>query len=191
MKNNECFYQNMLLVAGMSRNTGKTSFILEVIKRFSVLTPLVALKVTNIKPGGGRFHGSHEVEGVERYTIQEETNRYSHKDTSKMLRAGASRAFLVSAREEWLNDALRELFTRVSRESVFVCESGGLRNILKPGVMVIVRSGNEKNRKPGMEKLEKTADLKVFSGNGQFTPGADALELKEGKWFLSPRGREH
>ncbi len=185
MKNNGLFYKNMLLVTGMSRNTGKTRFILEVIKRFSVIAPLVALKVTNIKPEGGRFHGSHEVEDVERYTILEETNLNSRKDTSKMLRAGASRAFLVCAREEWLNDALSELFTRVSSESVFVCESGGLRNILKPGVMVVVRSGNEKNVKPGMEELAKKTDLTVFSGNGLFIPGTDVLKLEEGKWSVA------
>lgn len=181
----EKFYPNILLVSGMSRNTGKTRFILEVIERFSRETQIVALKVTSIRPDEAEFHGEHETGATEEYSIYEEKDTSSHKDTSKMLRAGASRAFLVSSREEWLNDAVEELFKKVSSSSLFVCESGSLRSVLKPGVMVMVTSGNEENIKSRAVKMAKLADLTVRSSNNLFSPDTGVIGLEKGRWVIT------
>lgn len=181
---------NMLIVGGLSRNVGKTTFLLRLIEHFACKGPLVAVKVTSVSPGGESFHGKHDLDGIERYSILEETDRGSDKDTSKMLRAGAGEAFLVSARDRYIKEALSSLFEKVDRSSLFVCESNSLRRIINPGLFVMIRSNSEKNIKQNCCDLVDMADIVSYSDGKGFKPGLEVIGLKNGVWRIEENSQE-
>ena len=91
---------HMLLIGAAGRNTGKTEFACTLLRRFSTLQSITAIKITVIRsdesrgscPRGGSGCGvCSSLEGE--YDITEETDRDGSKDTSRLLRAGANHVF--------------------------------------------------------------------------------------------------
>ena len=91
---------NMVLIGGNSRNSGKTTMACNIISKLSAAHEIVGLKVTAIRPGEDQFHGNHGVEETTGFSIFEELNASSHKDTSKMLMAGGPHFFFFSTKEK-------------------------------------------------------------------------------------------
>ena len=68
------------------------------------------------------------------YAIYEETNRELSKDTSRMLRAGASRVFFAKVTDNSLFEAFNEILNLIPEDSPVICESPALRNFIEPGL---------------------------------------------------------
>ena len=126
---------NMLIIAGEGRNVGKTHLACKVIRQLSALNSVTAVKISS------HFHETDPkdilLEEKGKYIILEE-KKISGKDSSLMLQAGAQRVFFIMAPGEYL----REVFLLVRpflEEGPVVCESGGLINIVQPGVFLFVK----------------------------------------------------
>ncbi len=151
-------YPNILLIAGTGRNVGKTEFVCQCINYFSKQHKLVGLKVTN------HFH-----EGEERtYSLKEEHNSESSKDTSRMLRAGASKVFYCQAEEAYLEKAFTVFLEQIDKDTIVICESGALRNLIQPGKFIVVRNTNLPIVKPKAQRFLNLADLIVTSDGKTF-----------------------
>jgi hypothetical protein len=84
----------------------------------------------------------------------EELDRNTGKDSSRMLNAGALRSFFAVADPEGL-ERIPDLLTGLAGEDTFwVVESGGLLQVIEPGLFVRIGSGET----PGPEQLEATKD---------------------------------
>lgn len=140
---------NMLMIGGNSRNAGKTTLACKVIEKISANYPVIGLKVTSIRPGEADLHGSHSDDDLSGYSIIEEVNSKSNKDTSLMLQAGASRVFYVRANEGFGLKAMVEFMTRFNTNQPIICESRSLRNDVTPGLFIMVMhkaaAGKEKD----------------------------------------------
>jgi len=128
---------NLLLIAGTGTNSGKTSLACRIIESFPGL-PITAIKITP------HFHETtpglilkSEKDG---YTIYEETNRDSSKDTSRMIRAGAAKVYIAKVKDNKLAEAFYEIMKEVPEGSPVICESPALRNFVEPGVFIIMTS---------------------------------------------------
>lgn len=158
-------HNNLLLVAGTGRNSGKTSFVCRVCEAWDTPLPLVCIKISNhihLLEGTRLLYSSKD------FSIYEETREASDKDTARMLAAGASKVLFIEADGEFVYQAFQKALESIPIVSAIICESGTLRRYIKPSLFVILHT-------LGTEPKESSKDLmtmadKVFyfeSGNLQ------------------------
>lgn len=156
----------MIMVGGNSRNSGKTSVACSIINKLSAGHEVIGLKVTSIRPGENETHGNHHEDSNSGFTIFEERDCHSEKDTSKMLRAGATHVYFIRVEDTFAEQAILHFFSSYINNEFIVCESRSLRNIIEPGLfLMMVRNPVSGRLKEVVDYLEK-ADY-IFDYNSQ------------------------
>ena len=130
-----------------------------IIQKFSSAHEIIGLKVTAIRPGEDEFHGNHDVEESADFSIFEELNASSHKDTSKMLRAGAHRVFYIRVNEKFIQKAILHFLSTYINKQIIVCESRSLRRLINPGLfLMMMRLPEEGKAKNDIDTFLSLAD---------------------------------
>ena len=177
--------KNMLIAGGTGRNTGKTEYLCRLISRLSGDRKIIALKISGIKPGNDLHHGRHSPP-PEKFRLIEETCRDGVKDSSKMLVAGALRAFYLRTRDEFLEEALDHFFTIAGRDAFIIAESARLRKIIRPGLFIMVRRQGDDVTMKSVADLIPLVDVMVNSDGSTFNPPPERIGLEKGGWYLLP-----
>lgn len=81
------------------------------------------------------------------YSVYLETEAGTDKDTSRMLRAGASKVFFAKVRDHDLVAAFRAIMKHIPEGMAVVCESPALRYYIEPGAFFIMNSDSAHNTK--------------------------------------------
>ena len=153
----------MLLIGAAHRNAGKTEYACEVIRRQTADHQVVGVKITCISereslcPRGGEGCGVG-ASLAESYCITEELRPDGAKDTSRMLRAGASPVLWLRVRAEHLDDGVAALLARIPPDAVMICESNSARQALVPGLFLVLRRANDPTMKPSCAAVAHHAD---------------------------------
>lgn len=133
---------NLLIIAGTGNKSGKTSMACRIIEQYRHLK-IFGIKITP------HFHDVTEglVKVLEEsgYSVYEETNRETSKDSSRMLRAGAIKVFFAKVTDTTLEEAFFEILEHIPSKAPIICESPALRNYIEPGLFIIMDS-------PGINK---------------------------------------
>ena len=175
--------RNMIIIGGASRNVGKTELVCGLIRRFSFERDIVSLKISGINPGNGPVHGQHGPP-PDKFDLMRETGREGIKDSSKMLLAGAGRAYYLRTRDEYLPEAMDHFFSIEGQDAVIICESISLRKIITPGLFVIVRSDSEESVKRSLGEVLHLVDLTIVSDGMAFAPDPGIISLDERGWHM-------
>lgn len=134
---------NLLLIAGNGRNVGKTYFACKIIAQLSATTKVCGIKISS------HFHSFCEKDILfqnEHFILLEEKQN-STKDSSLMLKAGAKHVYFIMTKQEHLHEAFQKIQSHLP-EYAIVCESGGLHEIVTPGLFFFVhQSGKELEKK--------------------------------------------
>lgn len=173
----------LLIVSGTGRNVGKTELVCRLIARFSAQTEIFALKVSAIFPDEHLLHGDHTNIGTDR-TLFRETRRDTPKDTSRMLRSGASGVYYMQGDRTSIEADFLSLRRSLPQQSIIISESNSLADVVRPGLHIVVtsRSGEIK---PRALPLLDTADLVITSDGASGFPGIEAVELDPSKgWHV-------
>ena len=177
---------NMVMIGGNSRNSGKTTMARKIISKLSVLHEVIGLKVTSIRPDEREMHGTHTEENAPGFTIFEELNPDSYKDTSKMLRAGATRVFYIRISENYIEKAVLHFMLKYINNQIIVCESRSLRLIINPGLfLMMMRLPVESKKKKDVEAF-LSLDDRVFDfdeGVSVLDQFVDKLQVVDGKFI--------
>lgn len=168
---------NLLLIAGKGTKSGKTTMACRIIEHIRH-HDLIAIKITP------HFHettpGLVLISEKEGYSIYKETNTDTTKDTSRMLRAGASQVYYAKVTDNSLSEAFTEIMEYIPGTPPIICESPALRHYVEPGLFIIMSSYvvnkqkdiNNLLRLPHviytMEKLEKTRSVPISFKNGEW-----------------------
>lgn len=125
---------NILLVSGGGRNVGKTSFVCATIEKFAQQQhEIVGIKISS------HFHALPNslplLFSDDTLVIARETLRHTAKDSSRFLAAGAAEVLYVQAKNDGLQRAVPQLVNFI-RNRACICESGGLREFITPGLHV-------------------------------------------------------
>ena len=159
-------FENIILIAGSGRNVGKTTFGCGII-RAAKKQEIVAVKITP------HFHdatpGLIEIEKGSGWTVSEETNAASKKDSSLFLKNGAKKSYFIQAKEDTLSNAFNVIKKYLRNEELVIIESAALHEIIQPTLFIFVLPDGkiiEKEIEPILEK----ADLIVVSNGKQFFP---------------------
>jgi hypothetical protein len=128
---------NLLLIAGTGNKSGKTTFACRIIEQFRD-KGIFGIKITP------HFHettaGLNMIVSKAGYSVYEETNGGTNKDTSRMLKAGAGRVFFAKVTDNELKNAFTEIMRFIPEGTPIVCESPALRHYVEPGLFVIMNS---------------------------------------------------
>jgi len=172
----------LLLIAGTGRDSGKTTLACVLIRKFTSLKSVIALKITphfhkNIE-SGRILHKTREL------YIAEETDTSTGKDSSRMLKAGALHSYFVMTTDEYLFEAFLKVRELIPTDSLIICESGGLRQYVEPGLFFMMNKKGTETVKPLSEKLLALADRVItFDGkNIDFDP--DTIAIEDNLWTL-------
>lgn len=158
----------LILVGGQAKHVGKTTLVCNIISAFPQLG-WSAAKVTNHK---------HEVTGCElrlrsgRWSIWEQRMASDQNDTSRFLKAGAKKAYLLRAEDPDLMDGWKTLRTIVSEKDVIV-ESSRAASFLDADLFLMMLDDSRSDFKASsLQQLEK-----VNAFLWKDPPGVPKLEL--------------
>lgn len=170
---------NLLIIAGTGNKAGKTSLACKIIECFPELK-IASIKITP------HIHETTEglifLEENKGFSIYEETNRSSIKDTSRMLNAGAEKVYFSQVWDENLFSAFKKIMEYVSPDTPVICESPALRNFVEPGVFIIMTSGSHYNKK-NIKHLQALPHLMIkYEELAEFATLPFTFE--NGKWHI-------
>jgi hypothetical protein len=116
--------------------------------------------------------------------IAEETNSTTTKDSSLMLQAGAEKSFFIMATDEFLSQAIPEIVKRIPEGSFIVCESGGLRHHIVPGLFFMMNKTSGERIKPDAEKLMLLADRVITFDGEKIDFEINSIEITDNRWTI-------
>ena len=182
----------MLMIGSAGVKVGKTELACALIRKFSKSRPIIGIKVTPMKAkdgqcprGGGGCGVCSSLEGD--FCITEEADSNRKKDTSRMLAAGARQVFWLRVMKTHLKEGLTALLDIIGPDAVSVCESNSLRQVVEPGLFLIVKGRGLKVWKTSAHQKHRYADRIVVSDGGGFGFDIDQIKLSGGKWIITEK----
>lgn len=171
-------HRNLLLIAGTGTKTGKTSIACRVIRDFDG-PEIFAIKITP------HFHettkGLLTVSEGSGYSIYEETDRVSQKDTSRMLAAGAHKVYFAKVWDNQLFKVFKEILSFIPEGAPIICESPALRFYVEPGLFIIMTS-NVSNKQKNINGLLKLPHV-MFELEKLDQIALLPIDFEDGKWI--------
>ncbi len=178
-------FENMIIVGGTGRNTGKTTLAEKLIKKFGEEFQLTAVKMANIKPGNERFHGHNVVAFTDKIRIEKETRKNGNKDSMRFLKAGAVESWFVQTEDVFLSETFGEIEKILYSSQWIICESNSLRKFISPALFIMVK-GDGNLVKKDVSGLLQMADLVVDALDWeQFDALVEKIGIRKGKFVLS------
>lgn len=181
---------DMIMIGSTGRNVGKTEFACALIQRYASVVPVTGLKITAISESGGTCPRGSEGCGVctsleGAFTITEERDAASFKDTSRMLRAGAQRVLWLRVRKERLEEGVRAVLARIPDGGAVVCESNSARRVIEPGLFLMIRPEAASPVKPSARSLMAHVDRLITFTGGGWDHGPELCHFQDGQWLTS------
>lgn len=173
---------SFMIVSGNGRNSGKTSFVCDIIKAHRNTFPLTAIKVSP------HFHqqkaGKEILFSGNGFNISIEKDELASKDTSRMLQEGAARVYYIEAKDEHLKEALGKLLPLIPASTPVICESAGMRDLLSPALFIMINRNDGRIQKEGYIKKLPFADLQVTFNGTDFDQNPARFKYDGNSWRI-------
>ncbi len=179
----------MLLVGASGQNQGKSTLVCRLIARHAADHKIVGAKITTILerngecPRGGEGCGvCSSLEGD--WDLTEEKGENPHKDTGRMLAAGADQVFWLRVCKEHLEAGVRALLQRAGPHRPLICEGNSPRLVLIPDLFGVTRDQAGVAAKPSATAVAHHADLSLVFDGEHFDPPLSRIGLCQDGWTL-------
>lgn len=172
---------NFLIISGNGRNTGKTSFVCELIRKTSKIYPVTAIKVSPHHHDRQTQIAVHEGAG---FGIWEEQREDGIKDSSRMLLSGAGKVYYIEAKDDSLANALDQLLPMIDPTHAVVCESGGMRTLIEPSILILLNEEGRDEKKQSYIDLLPLANACITFKGDKFDPDPKIVDFDGMKWIL-------
>jgi molybdopterin-guanine dinucleotide biosynthesis protein len=185
---------NMLLIGAAKSNSGKTTFATQLIERLKEKHLIIGIKITTIHEKDGKCHKGELSCGAccsfkGHFLIHEEEGDEENKDTTRLLQSGAQRVFWIRAHRAYMSEAIAALLEKLKSEAgdaMLICESNSLRNVLEPGLFLMVKRRESSEFKPSAEVVKGLADRIVNFDGERFDIDPDSIQISGNTWLLNP-----
>jgi hypothetical protein len=180
----------IVVVGGHSRNIGKTSVVVSLIRGLPSLD-WNAVKISPYSHAAAPLAGEANVrERTEpSFLLTEEENPVGPTDTRRFLAAGARRALWLPVQDSHLAEAWGRLLDTLQGAGHVIIESNQAVDFVKPSVYLIVVDSAQPDFKPSAQRLLNRADALVLIGPQSHATGWPAISarLLEGKPMFPAR----
>ncbi|MFN8208243.1 MAG: hypothetical protein U0T82_12670 [Bacteroidales bacterium] len=171
----------LLLLAGTGRDSGKTLYGCRILSHWGSSHSIYTIKITpHFHKGIRSGRIIHDTEDI---FIAEELSAGPDKDSKRFLEAGAKRSFFIMAQDEQLGDAMETLFREVPGNISWICESGGARHWVNPGLFLLITQGGIEEKKE-RNAFYQLADQKIVRTGTMFDIPAENIQIGENGWIL-------
>lgn len=174
-------FDNLMLVAGTGQNSGKTSFICHVCRTWKHPIPLVCIKISTHSHLQDQ---SHNNSSTFEFKIYEEVYSDSDKDTSRMLRAGASKVLYIESAKEFVFMAFKKALKDIPLQAAIICESGSLFEYAEPSLFLMMHALG-RNPKASSVLLLNNADKIFYLENDQLQIPEEPVIYSNFQWKLN------
>lgn len=156
----------MLMIGSTGRNSGKTTLAMEFVQQWKDKFSVIGLKVVTIDERDGKCPRGGEGCGIcsalkGNFELQEETNLNNNKDTSLLLASGAEKVYLLKTLKEHMYNAIEFFTEQINENSMIICESNSLRNIVEPGIFIMIDNKGNGLPKKSAIGVKHMADIMV------------------------------
>lgn len=165
----------LLLVSGNGRNSGKTTVMCNIIRKFSSDTEIYAVKIA---PHFHKIDDDAKILFSCEDVIIIEEHKQTQKDSSLYLQAGAQKSFYIQAKDASLNIVWGLLQGYISEKALVICESGGLRSVVEPSVFIFTKAKVNSDKKTH----EKCADLVISHEDHEYV---DLINTTNKEWNIN------
>ena len=174
--------KNILLIAGTGRNVGKTLFACQLINNLEYKSHLICIKISP------HFHKiSDKLELVKKtadFVIAKEYGKEGNKDSNRLLKAGSKDVYYVQGKDDTLPDILSYFEEIIPPENPIICESGGLRDLITPGLFLMIDKKNNNHIKPRAIKYKQLADKRIEFNGDEFDFNSKKIAFTENGWVI-------
>ncbi len=172
---------NTIIVAGTGQNVGKTSLVCNIILQNNDKN-IYAIKISP------HFHKLNKTDKIivktNNYTLIEETNTDTGKDSAKMLKVGAKKVFYIQCTDNYLPEVFNEIKKLIPEKSNIIIESGGARNIFTPKLFLMIKHADINKVKPKSVKLLNLADKIITFKNNSHNFDISQITIKNNIWSI-------
>ncbi len=173
------------MVGATGRNSGKTELASLIISKFSKKHTIVGLKVSTYYEGDIQFHGKNENPLNENYTLFNDTNHKTDKNTARMLVSGAKSVYWLRSKDSFLEEASLEFMKQIGNDCLVVCESNSLRKTINPGLFLMIQNNLGMPVKITASEVIEFADCLIpFNGN-MLDFELERIKIENNKWILN------
>lgn len=184
--------ENSIIIGSTGRNTGKTEFSCQLIKKYSKQFFITGVKVVCIDrnegscPRGGKGCGvCTSLKGT--FEIREENVINPDKDTSRMLMHGAQKVYLLKVDQNHLETGINELLKIISQDSFIVFESNSIRKVVQPGLFIVIKNLEDHSIKSSCAEVVQYADKIIEFNNFNWNFSPDRIVIKDNKWTIKEK----
>jgi hypothetical protein len=172
-----------MIVYGTDRNSGKTTLITHMIRRFSRDVPICGIKISpHFHPLGEQAKIMHQTGEC---VIVREDRHGTGKDSSRMLDAGAGVVFYVQVWDHALEKVMPVILDLIPQGTAVICESGWARQLVMPGLFLVLHRKGNQEIKESAAGLKKLADRWIESDGQGFDFDVEEIQYEGNAWRLS------
>lgn len=180
---------NLLIIGSTGRNTGKTEFACRIIENHALKNEIIAVKVIPVDKNIEKCHRGLDGCGLCdsltcEFEILEELEPGTAKDTSRMLKAGAKKAYLLLVDRNSLEMGIDALMDRIPEHAMVIIESNTIRKVISPGIFIVIKRSHSKAVKPSCAEVIGFADKIIEFDDRNWNMGPGDILIHEGSWVL-------
>lgn len=181
---------NLLIVGSTGRNIGKTEFACGIIEAHAGNRDIYGVKVIPVDRGREKCHRGPEGCGLcdsltGDFEIIEEKDKQSAKDTARMLKSGARKAYLLIVERRCLERGIRALLKMMPEKVLVVIESNTIRKVIEPGLFIVIKKKSETKIKPSCAEVIGFADkiVEFYGMKWDFSP--EQVLIRDERWTIA------
>ncbi len=180
---------NILIIGSTGRNTGKTEFACRIIEKHSTQKEIIGVKVIPVDKNEVDCHRGLEGCGLCNsltgdYKIIEEMATDSFKDTSKMLKAGAKKAYLLLVDRNSLEKGIDAILRILPDNALIVIESNSIRKVIEPGLFIVIKKLMNNSVKHSCAEVIEFADKIIEFNDMDWDFHPDKVLIQNESWII-------
>ncbi|MDP1623280.1 MAG: hypothetical protein Q8M08_13185 [Bacteroidales bacterium] len=180
---------NILIIGSTGRNTGKTEFACRIIEKQAVRKEIIGVKVIPVDKNESDCHRGLEGCGLCNsltgdYEIIKEKAKDTPKDTSRMLKAGAKKAYLLLVDRNSLEKGINAVLRILPDDVLIVIESNSIRKVIKPGLFIVINEFTNVSVKRTCAEVIEFADKVIEFGDISWNFDPDKVLIQDEGWII-------
>jgi hypothetical protein len=180
---------NILIIGSTGRNSGKTEFACRIIEKHSTQKEIIGVKVIPVDKNEFNCHRGDEGCGLcdsltGEYEIIEETTIDSLKDTSRMLKAGARKVYLLLADKDSLSEGINAMLRIIPENALIVIESNTIRKVIQPGLFIVIKKVMDHSVKNSCAEVIEFADKIIGFNDMNWDFQPDKILIQNESWII-------
>jgi hypothetical protein len=180
---------NILIIGSTGRNTGKTEFSCRIIEQHSTRKEIIGVKIVPVDKNEENCHRGTEgcglcnsLTGV--YKIIEEKESDLLKDTSRMLKAGAKKVYLLVVDRNSFEKGIIALLRIIPKTALIVIESNSIRKVIEPGLFIVIKEITNSTVKHSCAEVIEFADKIIEFNNMNWNFHPDNVLIQNERWII-------